>query len=78
MSVQKDDSRDSHGAKPLTFDVPLASRTTRAVDHRLRMLALIQRQPLSHVLTQVLDQALPPADELLEQLRDSGTEAVAV
>jgi len=61
--------------------VRLASRISQPVDYRLRLLALAQRRPLSHVLTQLLDQVLPPADVLLEQLRDSGpgpvTEAVA-
>lgn len=50
----------------------LATRVSRPVDYRLRLLALAERQPLSHVLTHLLDQVLPPADVLLEQLRDSG------
>ena len=42
----------------------LDARITPAVDRRLRMLALIERQPLSRVLSGVLDKALPQADEL--------------
>ena len=49
-------------------DVRLATRITSAVDRRLRMLALARSQPLSHVLTGLLDQALPSADELASAL----------
>ena len=52
----------------MTYDVRLATRITPAVDRRLRMLALARSQPLSHVLTGLLDQALPPADELASAL----------
>jgi hypothetical protein len=48
----------------VSYDVPLTTRITSAVDRRLRMLALARSQPLSHVLTGLLDQALPSADEL--------------
>ena len=61
-------------------DVRLATRITPAVDRRLRMLALVKRQPLSRVLTGLLDQSLPPADELASLLGESdstGAEAVA-
>ncbi|HEV2450968.1 MAG TPA: hypothetical protein VGS62_03480 [Streptosporangiaceae bacterium] len=52
----------------MAYDVRLATRITPAVDRRLRMLALAKSQPLSHVLTGLLDQALPPADELASML----------
>lgn len=52
----------------MPYDVRLATRITGAVDRRLRMLALAKSQPLSHVLTGLLDQALPPADELASML----------
>lgn len=52
----------------MTYDVRLATRITPAVDRRLRMLALAQSQPLSHVLVALLDKALPPADELASLL----------
>ena len=62
----------------MAYDVPLTTRITSAVDRRLRMLALAKSQPLSHVLTGLLDQALPPADELASMLATaelSGEEA---
>jgi hypothetical protein len=55
----------------MAYDVRLATRITSAVDRRLRMLALARSQPLSHVLTGLLDQALPPADELASMLAGS-------
>lgn len=58
----------------MAYDVPLATRITKTVDRRLRMLALVQRQSLNHVLVAVLDQALPPADELASLLSDSDTQ----
>lgn len=61
----------------MTYDVRLATRITAAVDRRLRMLALAKSEPLSHVLVSLLDQALPPADELASLLSDSGDEVAA-
>lgn len=55
----------------MAYDVRLATRITTAVDRRLRMLALARSQPLSHVLVSLLDQALPPADELASLLAGS-------
>ena len=55
----------------MAYDVPLTTRITSAVDRRLRMLALARSQPLSHVLTGLLDQALPSADELASALAGS-------
>ncbi len=79
--MQHDSNADSRpGDLAAGCDVRLASRVTPAVDRRLRLLALIQREPVSHVLTRLLDQVLPPADELIDQLRrgDAGAaEAVA-
>jgi hypothetical protein len=54
----------------MAYDVRLATRITTPVDRRLRMLALIRRQPLSYVLVGLLDQALPSADELAAALGD--------
>lgn len=54
----------------MAYDVRLATRITGAVDRRLRMLALVRRQPLSHVLTTLLDQALPPVEELAGELKE--------
>ena len=59
----------------MAYDVRLATRITTAVDRRLRMLALVKSQPLSHVLVTLLDQVLPPVDELASLL-GSGQEHV--
>ena len=61
----------------MPYDVRLATRITAAVDRRLRMLALIKSQSLSHVLVTLLDQALPPADELASLLGDGSDEVAA-
>lgn len=55
----------------MAYDVRLATRITDGVDRRLRMLALASRRPLSHVLDGLLDQVLPPADELATRLGGS-------
>jgi len=70
------DADRRNGDKAAGCDVRLASRVSPTVDRRLRLLALVQRQPLSHVLTQLLDQALPPHDELIDQLRHGEPEPV--
>lgn len=57
----------------MVYDVRLATKISATVDRRLRMLALVRSQPLSHVLVSLLDQALPPADELASLLSDSET-----
>lgn len=57
----------------MAYDVALATRVTASVDRRLRMLALVRRQPLNSVLTGLLDKALPSADELAALLRDGQT-----
>jgi hypothetical protein len=53
----------------MAYDVQMATRLTVPVNRRLRMLVLLKGQPLSHVLTGLLDQHLPSADELLSDLR---------
>jgi hypothetical protein len=59
----------------MACDVPLSSRITRPVDLRLRTLALLRDQPLSRVLDDVLNRALPPAAALAAQLmgQDDGS-----
>jgi hypothetical protein len=75
--VQNDSDADRrNGDKAAGCDVRLASRVSPTVDRRLRLLVLIQRRPLSHVLTQLLDQALPPDHELIDQLRQGDAEPV--
>jgi hypothetical protein len=52
------------------YDCRIATRITRDVDRRLRLAALTLRRPLSAVLTDVLDTALPSADELTARLQE--------
>jgi hypothetical protein len=51
-----------------TYDARLGTRITASVDARLRQLALVRRGRLNHVLDDVLDAALPTADDLTAQL----------
>lgn len=51
-----------------TYDARLGTRITASVDARLRQLALVRRRRLSHVLDDVLDAALPTAEDLTAQL----------
>lgn len=60
----------------MSYGVRLITTTTAAVDQRLRLLALITRQPVSRVLTTALDQALPSAAELTAQLKGTSTDDV--
>jgi hypothetical protein len=61
------------------YTARLATRVTTGVDTRLRQLALLSRQRISNVLDEVLDSALPTAQDLAAQVarlasdsRDSG------
>jgi len=46
----------------------LATRVTTSVDTRLRQFALLHRRRISHVLDDVLDSALPTAQDLAAQV----------
>lgn len=61
----------------MAYDVRLATRITGTVDRRLRMLALVKSQPLNHVLVGLLDQALPPADELASLLGNGAEDSLS-
>jgi hypothetical protein len=50
------------------YTARLATRVTTGVDTRLRQLALLRRRRISHVLDDVLDAALPSAEDLSAQL----------
>ena len=50
-------------------DVRLATRISGGVDRRLRAAALVRKMPLSRLLDDLLDQALPPVGELAEQIQ---------
>ena len=52
------------------YNARLGIRITASVDARLRQLALIRHRRLSHVLDDVLDAALPPAEDLTAQLAE--------
>jgi hypothetical protein len=51
-----------------SYTARLATRVTTSVDIRLRQLALLSRRCVSHVLDDVLDAALPSAEDLSAQL----------
>lgn len=53
---------------PKTYSARLATRITTSVDTRLRQLALLSRRRISHVLDDVLDAALPTAEDLSTRL----------
>jgi hypothetical protein len=55
------------------YDARLATRISRDVDGRLRLLALVRRIRLGQLIDQLLDQALPSADELAEQMKGTAS-----
>jgi hypothetical protein len=65
------------GRHQLGCDVRLATRITSDADRRLRMLALAERKPLSRLLSDLIDRAVPPADELARRLRDPAGEVAS-
>ena len=56
------------------LDARLATRITEAVDRRLRLAALVRRMPIGQFLDLVLDEALPPVDQLADQIRGAITD----
>jgi len=54
------------------YNARLGTRITASVDYRLRRLALIHHGRFSHVPGDVLDAALPPAEDLTAQLSQLG------
>lgn len=54
----------------MAYDVRFGTRLTGEVDRRLRMLALVKGESLSHVLVGLLDQVLPSAEELASLLAE--------
>ena len=52
----------------MDLEVRFATRLSVSVDKRLRMLAILEGRPLGHVLDDVLDKALPSAEELAGRL----------
>jgi hypothetical protein len=60
-------------ANPAVLDIRLATKISEPVDRRLRLAALVRRMPLGQFLDLVLDQALPPVDQLADQIRGGRT-----
>ncbi|HEX3922117.1 MAG TPA: hypothetical protein VHY31_07515 [Streptosporangiaceae bacterium] len=56
------------------LDIRLATRISEPVDKRLRLAALVRRMPLGQFLDLVLDGALPPVDQLADQIRGGTTD----
>lgn len=56
------------------YDARLATRLSRDVNTRLRLLALVRHVRLSRLLDQLLDQALPSAAELTDQMKGATTD----
>ena len=56
------------------FDARLATRLSRDVNTRLRLLALVRHVRLCRLLDQLLDQALPSAAELTDQMKGATTD----
>jgi hypothetical protein len=51
----------------------LVAEISEDTDRRLRLLVVLRRQPLTRVLTDVLDRALPSCAELAQGLTSGGT-----
>lgn len=60
---------DAAQAAPPALGARLATRISGDVDRRLRLAALVRRMPIGQFLDLVLDQALPPVDQLADQIR---------
>lgn len=63
--TEQQPSGSKHGR---ACDTRLGTRISAGVDARLRQFALVRRGRLSHVLDEVLDAALPAAEDLAAQL----------
>lgn len=64
--------------KTAPTDVRIDARISSTVDRRLRMLAIVEKQPLNRLLSNLLDERLPSADELAARLAaDIASEPVA-
>jgi hypothetical protein len=59
------------------YDHRIATRITGDANARLRLAAVLQRRPLSAVLTDAISRALPTTDELAGLLRDDDSAEVA-
>jgi len=55
----------------MAYKTRLVTTISRPVDRRLRMFALLSGYRLSDALTALLDQHLPPVEELSRQLQET-------
>ncbi len=53
-------------------DVQLGTRIAKTLKQRLRLFASLQEKPMKHVLSVLLDQALPQVDEMAGLLIEQG------
>jgi hypothetical protein len=61
-----------HDERPASYDTRLATRIPGELDRRLRLLAVLSRRPLAHVLADLLARQLPTEAELAERLQQIG------
>ena len=57
---------------PSPYDTRLATTITGPVDLRLRLAALARRMPLNQFVDRLLDEVLPPVEELAERMKGGG------
>jgi len=63
------------GERPVLYDTRLATRIPGELDRRLRLLAVLSRRPLAHVLADLLSRQLPTEAELAARLQQIGAAA---
>lgn len=51
------------------YTVRLVTRIRQDIDDRLRLLAVVRRKPVAHVLCEVLASALPSAGDLADEIK---------
>jgi hypothetical protein len=64
-----------YDGRPTAYDTRLATRIPGELDRRLRLLAVLTRRPLAHVLADVLSSQLPTEAELAARLQRIGSAA---
>lgn len=61
--------------RTVSYDTRLATRIPGELDRRLRLLAVLTRRPLAHVLADLLSRQLPTEAELAARLQQIGAAA---
>jgi hypothetical protein len=67
----------AHNDPVTPYDTRLATRIPGDLDRRLRLLAVLTRRPLTHVVADLLSKQLPTETELAIQLQQMGAGADA-